>query len=125
MKSLLFDICLDRRHAAQAFLRHADGAYTTDWLAPNAPDTDIIDLARRLDRIVLTEDADFGDLVFRDYLPPPPGIILVMTQLIPRAERAARLDALAPHALDVAAGHFVVVGPTRCRFRPLPHATPP
>lgn len=106
MKDLPIDVCVDRKHSAIAFLALAPGAFITDWIAADALDTGILALARRLDRILLTEDADFGDL-------------------IPRADRAARLAALAAPALAVADGHFVVVGPTRYRFRPFPNAAKP
>lgn len=120
MRLLLLDMCVDRRHAAPAFLSLVEGAFITDWVGPDASDVEILDLARRLDRVLITEDADFGDLIYRDRLAPPPGVILAMTQLIPKHERAQRFADLAAPALAVAEGHFVVVGPTRYRFRPLP-----
>lgn len=118
----MLDMCVDRRHVAPAFLALAQGAFTTDWISATASDEDVLDLARKLDRVLLTEDTDFGDLIFRDALPPPPGIILSMTSLIDKAERSARFAALAPAALSVALGHFVVVGPTSYRYRPFPPA---
>ncbi len=125
MKDLLIDVCVDRKHTAHAFLALAPGAFITDWIAADALDTDILALARQLDRILLTEDADFGDLIFRDLMAPPPGVVLAMAPLIPRADRAARLAALAAPALAVADGHFVVVSPTRNRFRPFPNTAMP
>ena len=112
-------MCVDRKNAAPAFLALAPGDWVTDWVEPQAPDVEILALARGLDRILLTEDADFGDLIFRNRLPPPPGVLLLMTQLIPKSNRKTRLAQLASPALASAYGNFVVVGPTRCRFRPL------
>lgn len=120
MKPLLFDMCLDRRHALPAFLAAAQGAFITDWVGADAKDHEILALARQLDRHLVTEDSDFGDLIYRDGAPPPSGVMLVMTQLIAPDERARRLALLVPGAIAVAEGHFVVVGPTRLRFRPLP-----
>jgi len=122
VKALLLDMCVDQRHAAPAFLALAPGAFATDWITPTSTDAEVLALARQLDRILVTEDADFGDLIYRDRLPPPPGIILVATQLIPKDERQRRLAELAKDALSIAEGHFVVVGPTRYRYRPLPVA---
>lgn len=68
MKSLLLDLCVDQRHVAPALLALTPGAFTTDWLAPTANDEDVLALARQLDRVLVTEDADFGDLIFRDRL---------------------------------------------------------
>ncbi len=113
-------MCVDRRHAAPAFLALAPGDCITEWIPADADDADILALARRLDRILVTEDADFGDLIFRDRRPPPPGVIWVLTQRIHKTDRTQRLAALAPKALALAEGHFVVTGPTTCRRRPLP-----
>jgi hypothetical protein len=43
---------------------------------PRAPDTEVMDRATREQRLLLTEDKDFGDLVFRDARPVP-GIVLM------------------------------------------------
>jgi predicted nuclease of predicted toxin-antitoxin system len=120
VKSLLLDMCVDQRHVAPAFLKLAQGAFITDWIKATSSDEAILELARKLDRILVTEDADFGDLIFRDGLPPPPGVILVMTPLIPKEDRAQRLDELAAPSLNIALGNFVVLGPTRYRYRPFP-----
>lgn len=71
MTSLLLDMCVDRRHVAPAFLALTEGAFITDWVDATAADEQVLDLARRLGRILVTEDADFGDLIFRDGLKPP------------------------------------------------------
>lgn len=113
-------MCVDRRHVTPAFLKLAQGAFTTDWIEATVPDEAILGLARKLDRILVTEDSDFGDLIYRDGLAAPPGLILVMTPLIAKQDRAQRLDELAAPSLAVALGNFVVLGPTRYRYRPLP-----
>jgi len=120
VKPVLFDMCVDRRHVAPAFLALAPGAFTTDWIDAAASDEQILDLARGLDRILVTEDADFGDLIFRDRLQPPAGVILAMTPLIHKSKRAGWIARLAPESLEVAIGNFVVIGPTRYRYRPFP-----
>lgn len=120
MKPLLFDMCVDRRHVAPALLMLTEGAFTTDWVAAGASDEHILDLACRLDRVLVTEDGDFGDLIYRDGFPPPAGVILAMTPLVHKTERAAWIARLAPPSLEVALGNFVVIGPTRYRYRPFP-----
>jgi predicted nuclease of predicted toxin-antitoxin system len=41
-----------------------------------APDSPIIQAAPQQDRVVLTFDQDFGELVFHHREPPPPGVVL-------------------------------------------------
>jgi predicted nuclease of predicted toxin-antitoxin system len=117
---LLLDMCVDRRHVAPALMSLAEGAFTTDWIAASAPDEEVLALACQLGRILVTEDADFGDLIYRDRLPPPIGIVLAMTPLVQKNEREGWIGRLAPQALAVANGNFVVVGPTHHRYRPFP-----
>ena len=45
-------------------------------VAPRSPDSDVLMRAEREDRLLLTEDKDFGDLVFRQARPVP-GIVLL------------------------------------------------
>jgi hypothetical protein len=116
VKALVFDMCVDRRHVAPAFLALATGAYISEWINPISADTEVLALARSL----FTEDADFGDLIYRDYMAPPAGVILVMTPAVPKANRADWIRGLAAPSLAVAPGHFVVLGPTRYRYRPFP-----
>jgi predicted nuclease of predicted toxin-antitoxin system len=120
--AVLFDASVNRRHVAPVFSTLAAANFAVEWLPANAPDEDVLDLARRLDRILVTEDNDFGALIFRHRLPPPTGVILVLANRIPASLRAARLAAAAPAALSEALGRFVVIGPSYTRARPLPAA---
>ena len=67
-------------------------------LEPGAPDTRVLQLAFELDRVLVTEDNDFGDLVVRFALPTR-GIIRIALRSLMTGERATRLLA-AMHALD-------------------------
>jgi predicted nuclease of predicted toxin-antitoxin system len=52
-----------------------DVLYAAEELAA-APDPHILQAALQQDRVVLTFDQDFGELVFHHREPPPPGIVL-------------------------------------------------
>ena len=83
-----------------------------------APDSAILHAAEKDNRILVTLDKDFGDLVFVAALLPPPGIVLIR---IDPAEIATRLDAIATAINSAAApGLFVVIGTDSVRTRPLP-----
>ena len=44
-------------------------------LDPRASDDDIMALARREDRVLVTFDADFSRMIFHELQPPPPGVV--------------------------------------------------
>jgi predicted nuclease of predicted toxin-antitoxin system len=85
----LVDECVDA--ALVALLREAghDAIYMSD-VAPRATDVEVMNRAHRESRLLLTEDKDFGDLVFRQARPVP-GIILLRTDSARRAHKGARL----------------------------------
>jgi predicted nuclease of predicted toxin-antitoxin system len=69
-------------------------------------------------RILLTEDKDFGELVFR-LGKPAAGIVLIRIPVEQRIIKWARVKRLIEVHGNKLAGHFVVIGPERFRFRPL------
>jgi predicted nuclease of predicted toxin-antitoxin system len=82
-----------------------------------APDDDVVRLSIAEERIIVSEDKDFGDLVFRLRLRPP-GVILVRLSGRLPAEKAARLvDVLKGENADDC---ILVIEPRRTRRRPLP-----
>jgi predicted nuclease of predicted toxin-antitoxin system len=46
-------------------------------VAAGAPDSVVVERAVRDDRIVLTFDRDYGDLIFRQGMEAPPGIVFL------------------------------------------------
>jgi len=83
-----------------------------------APDWQVLDLATRENRIVLTFDKDYGYLVFREKRPAPAGVVLL--RFPPRSveyihERLARILV---GNLPLA-GHFTVASERRVRTIPL------
>jgi uncharacterized protein with PIN domain len=87
-------------------------------LQPGLPDTEIIRLAFNEERIILTYDRDFGDLVFfREY--QVSGVILPRFETRLADERLACLQKWWPEIVQLAPGHFLVVTNRRLRVRPL------
>lgn len=121
MSAVLFDVCVNRRYALAAFRAVCDVRHTVDLLPPTAADADIMSAARETGAILVTEDVGFGALIFRDRLPPPPGVILISVWSLPHDERASRVAAAAQVALQKADGAFVALGPRRVRARIFPH----
>ncbi len=113
---LLADECCDALLVEG--LRHDghDVRYVTEF-APGEPDESILQQAAAQERILLTEDKDFGELVVRLGLPAY-GIVLLRINPADSQAKLIRLrDVLKRHALRLP-GCFVVVDRRKTRFRP-------
>jgi predicted nuclease of predicted toxin-antitoxin system len=83
-------------------------------LAPGAIDHLVLAKARQRGRWLITFDADFGELIFREGAPPPPGVLYLRTHPI----IADRVLAMALRALSAGVDSgFVVVGDEGERVR--------
>jgi predicted nuclease of predicted toxin-antitoxin system len=114
---LLVDECCDEQVAAGL---RADGhdVSSVRESAPGSDDTTVLQAAVAEQRLLLTEDKDFGELVVRLGLPAY-GIILVRMSDPHGEVKLERLrEVLANHG-DRLAGSVVVVEAERVRFRPL------
>ena len=77
----------------------------------------ILGIAQREDRIVITNDRDFGEMVVRESLPHA-GVILFRLGSVTTGDLIQRLDTvLAEHPEDL--GAFLIVSRTRVRIRRL------
>jgi predicted nuclease of predicted toxin-antitoxin system len=88
--------------------------------SPGINDPTVLARASAEDRIILTFDRDYGELIFRARLPPPAGIIYLRYDPIDPEEPAhhiLRLIAIEELILD---GKFTVAERDRVRQRPLP-----
>ena len=98
------------------------GGHDVLWVRtenPGATDEQVLQLAQRDNRILLTLDKDFGELAFRSGLPADCGVILF--RLTPSSPEY--IGKMAVTALKTATewrGHFAVVEESRVRFHPLP-----
>ena len=84
-----------------------------------APDNEVAALAVRDGRVLLTEDKDFGQLVFA-YGEPSLGVVLLRYPAKVRGAMGDDIVDLAAKHGGRLAGSFVVVTPAQIRFRPMP-----
>lgn len=86
-------------------------------VAPSASDREVLALARRESRVLVTFDSDFGDLIFLHGEPAPPGVVLLRLHPISLDDTIA----ITLHALNAGPeGTFVVSTRDGLRRRPLP-----
>ena len=110
----LIDECVDAALVALWRESGHDAVYMSD-VAPRATDVEVMNRAHRESRLLLTEDKDFGELVFRHGLTHA-GIILFRLPsggTDAKIERLRRL--LVTHGDRLA--EFVVVNPRNVRVR--------
>jgi predicted nuclease of predicted toxin-antitoxin system len=114
---LLADECCDGDLVL--LLRQAgyDVRYVADGDAGRSGD-EVLSLAFRENRILLTEDTDFGELVVR-LGRPALGLILLRLMNEPPAVKAARVRLLLQAHGERVRGYHIVVGADRFRFRSL------
>lgn len=83
-----------------------------------AADEAVIALAAAEKRILITEDKDFGELVFRQGVSVPGLVLLRLTTADPRRKADRLLSVIAAHAARLIGQHVVVLD-TNVRIRPL------
>ena len=86
--------------------------------APGASDPDVLALAVREQRILLTFDKDFGELAVASGLPAACGVILLRIPMPEPTEVGGRLADLIARRADWV-GHFSIIEPGRVRMRRL------
>jgi predicted nuclease of predicted toxin-antitoxin system len=86
--------------------------------ASGLSDMDVIELASSEKRILLTEDKDFGDLVFRRKRAVP-GVVLMRIGSENPAQKTIRLAAAIERYGEGLFGHYVVIEEGRFRARRL------
>jgi predicted nuclease of predicted toxin-antitoxin system len=114
---LLADECCDGELVL--LLRQAghDVRYVAEGNAGHSDD-EVLQLAVQEDRVLLTEDMDFGELVVR-LGKQAVGVVLLRLADEPAAVKAARVRLLLDMHRDRVRGYHVVVGLDRFRFRAL------
>lgn len=88
--------------------------------APGSPDEDILTRAGIEDRVLLTYDKDFGDLVFHRGMAADSGVILLRTTGPSEVQTKVCLDAI--HERDDWSGLFAVIENDDTRTRRVPSA---
>ena len=95
------------------------------WIRADSPERDdpqVLDRATAEERILITADSDFGEIIFRFRRAASSGVILLRLSGSPQ-EQADVLSAVLVTRGDWN-DHFAVVTDDRVRMRPLPPATP-
>jgi predicted nuclease of predicted toxin-antitoxin system len=85
---------------------------------PGLSDPQVVEVARAEERVILTNDLDFGELVFRRRMGAAGIILLRVNPPLPDV----RLAVLQRHWDEIASkavGHFIVVTQRKLRIRPL------
>lgn len=85
-------------------------------LAPGSPDLDVLERANHQAIVLITEDKDFGELVFRRSQPNPGVVLLRLSGLTRQRKIAIAIQVFADRAADFA-GAFTVVTETGVRIR--------
>lgn len=116
---LLADECCDAALVAALRTTGHDVRYVAEDF-PGATDQVVLDLATRENRILLTEDKDFGELAVRSNVAIP-GIVLIRIDPRQAHQKNSRVLALIERFGRRLMGHHVVVHPGRFRFRPISH----
>lgn len=81
-------------------------------------DDKVLTIAYNEGRILLTEDKDFRELVYR-LRKPSVGVVLIRIDVRDRHMKWPRLRSLIDKYAERLPGHFVVIHSNRYRFRPL------
>src|SRR3990172_1070009 len=86
---------------------------------PAASDKDVMEYARREQRWIITFDRDYGDLVFREGLLPPPAILFFRQEPYP-PDRPADLVLAMLSEPQLAEGCMVVISEQNIRRKRFP-----
>lgn len=87
-------------------------------VAPGVSDEELLRLANAESRLVLTNDKDFSELVYREGRVAQ-GIVLLRLATENGIEKAERFAAILPSIEKRLPGHFAVLTEQRVRLRPL------
>jgi predicted nuclease of predicted toxin-antitoxin system len=113
----LIDECVDAALVLQLRESGHDVSYMSD-VAPRATDLEVMRRAYSETRLLLTEDKDFGDLVFRQARPIP-GLVLLRIDSTRRLLKGTRLQAAIDRFGERLLGRYTVIEDARFRSRPL------
>lgn len=114
----LVDECVDAGLVAHLRSTGHDVVYMAE-VAPAANDKDVMLRAQADGRVLVTDDKDFGDLVFRRGRSVP-GVVLLRIDPSMHELRGARLDAAITRFGEHLLGRYAIVEAARFRTRPLP-----
>ena len=114
---LLADECCNAQLVAALRAEGHDVRYLAEE-RPGLTDDAVLEAASGDERVLLTEDKDFGDLVVRLGQPAMGVILLRLGAATSHSKPVRVLEVLSRHAERIE-GHYVVVDNSRIRFRRL------
>ena len=114
----LVDECV-HGHIARQLRNSGHDVLTVVETFPSLEDGPILSAASAEHRILLTQDLDFGELVFRRHFPAVEGIVLLRMRLHSIDAVWQRLRAAIEKLGDSLLGQYVVVEENRIRCRAL------
>lgn len=115
--NLFADENVDRQIVEQLRFDGHEVLYVAE-LEPSIPDNIVFDRANERSALLLTEDKDFGEIVFRDGRLSSGGVVLLRLAGL-SVERKTRIvsDAFRENDLRFL-DHFTVISPGKIRMRP-------
>ncbi|HEY4587580.1 MAG TPA: DUF5615 family PIN-like protein [Thermoanaerobaculia bacterium] len=116
----LADVGISRSTAAELRLREHDVVHLSEVGLHHLPDEEILRLARREQRVILTFDLDFGDLLAAGAFSLPSVIIFRLQDQTPASVTPKLLSLIAERGREIEEGAIVIVEERRYRFRRLP-----
>lgn len=90
-------------------------------VCPSGDDQIVLAEAYAQDRVLLTEDYDFGELCIRFGLPTH-GVVIIAVKGLSATSQGARVVQALSDLGDRVRGAFVTIEPARVRLRPLPQS---
>jgi predicted nuclease of predicted toxin-antitoxin system len=116
----LADECVDAGLVSHLRAMGHDVTYAAE-IAPADSDAEVMARARAEGRLLLTEDKDFGDLVFRRGQPIP-GLVLLRIGSAMHELKKIRLRAAIERFGENLRGRYTVIEEAKIRTRPLPRS---
>jgi predicted nuclease of predicted toxin-antitoxin system len=117
---LLVDECLSARLCELLEPAGYDVVHARDLGLLGAPDADVMAAAAEQDRVLLSADTDFGELLANSGAAKPSLVLLRRVAKSPEAQAPVLIANLPAVADDLAAGAVVVILSDRLRIRRLP-----
>ena len=115
MKFLL-DVCADSRKMRATLILQGHDVLPISERNPKASDEEILALATEEQRTIITEDKDFGELIFLRKLPHPCVIRFVGMSVADKVKAIIELIENNAHVIE--SGFLITVTQNRVRLRP-------
>lgn len=115
MKNFLVDESVDFR-IVKALREEGYSVKAIVEMSPGKSDAQIMELALKMEAIIITEDKDFGELSFR-LQKRNLGIILLRLGNLPIHERIQKLNGLLERYSSRLENRFTVISPQKLRIR--------